>query len=84
MNGEERHMMSEQKKRMLESYNEGLRLYKQKKFTEALGRFNAALQFKHEDGHEDGPTKLYISRCLELIKNPPPPDWDGVYTMTTK
>jgi hypothetical protein len=80
MNGEERHMMSEQKKRMLESYNEGLGFYKRRKFSEALARFNAALQF--EPG--DGPTKLYISRCLELIKNPPGDDWDGVYTMETK
>ena len=73
-------MMTEQKMRMLEHYNEGLGLYKQKKFAEALARFNAALQFEPEDG----PTKLYISRCLELSRNPPGDDWDGVYTMTTK
>ena len=84
MSGEERHMLSEQKKRMLESYNEGLSLYKQKKFSEALERFNAALQFKNEGEPEDGPTKLYVTRCLELIKNPPGDDWDGVYTMETK
>ena len=84
MIGEERHMMSEQKKRMLESYNEGLGLYKQRRFKEALERFTAALQFKGEGEPDDGPTKLYIKRCLDLIKNPPPPDWDGVYTMETK
>jgi hypothetical protein len=80
MSGEERHMMSEQKKRMLEKYNEGLGLYKRKKFAEALERFEAALRFKDDDG----PTKLYIKRCLELIKNPPGDNWDGVYTMETK
>jgi len=73
-------MMSENKKKLLEHYNEGLNLYKQRKFAEALARFNTALKF--EPG--DGPTKLYISRCLELSKDPPPPDWDGVFTMTTK
>jgi adenylate cyclase len=27
---------------------------------------------------------VYIERCFDLKKNPPPADWDGVYTMTTK
>jgi tetratricopeptide (TPR) repeat protein len=73
-------MVSEQKRQMLKHYNEGLSLYKTRKFKEALNVFEKALEY--EPG--DGPTKLYISRCKELIKNPPPLDWDGVYTMTTK
>jgi hypothetical protein len=73
-------MLSESKKQMLEHYNEGLRLYKEMKFKEALKAFKLA----HQKEPEDGPTKLYIARCIELSKNPPPPDWDGVFTMTTK
>ena len=73
-------MLMENKKKMLELYNQGLDLYKQMKFKEALVSFQKALE--HEP--EDGPTKLYISRCIELSRNPPPPDWDGVFTMTTK
>ncbi len=73
-------MISEDKKAMLQYYNEGLRLYKAMKFKEALNTFKKALQYEPEDG----PTKLYISRCIELSKNPPPSDWDGVFTMTTK
>jgi len=73
-------MLSESKKKMLDSYSEGLRLYKELRFQEALAKFKAALQYEPEDS----PTKLYISRCIELAKNPPPPDWDGVFTMTTK
>ncbi len=73
-------MLSESKKQMLKYYNEGLRLYKEMKFKEALKQFKQAQE--HEP--EDGPTKLYITRCIELSKNPPPPDWDGVFTMTTK
>jgi hypothetical protein len=73
-------MVSEQKRQMLKHYNEGLRLYKTRKFREALTVFEKALEYEQEDG----PTKLYISRCKELIKKPPPLDWDGVYTMTTK
>ncbi len=33
---------------------------------------------------KDGPAKLYLERCETLSQNPPPADWDGVYTMTTK
>jgi hypothetical protein len=73
-------MLTENRKKMLDQYNQGLVLYKQMKFKEALVLFQKALEF--EPG--DGPTKLYISRCIELSKNPPPPDWDGVFTMTTK
>jgi adenylate cyclase len=73
-------MISERKRNMLRYYNEGLALYKEMEFKEALKRFEKALEFEPEDG----PTKLYISRCKELSKNPPPPDWDGVFTMTTK
>ena len=73
-------MVSEQKRQMLKHYNEGLNLYKAMKFKEALSIFQKALEYEPEDG----PTKLYITRCKELIKNPPPPDWNGVFTMTTK
>ena len=73
-------MLTENKKKMLESYNKGLALYKAMKFEEALDQFRKALAYEPEDG----PTKLYISRCAELSKNPPSPGWDGVYEMTTK
>jgi adenylate cyclase len=32
----------------------------------------------------DPPSKLYLERCVELQKEPPPEDWDGVCTMTRK
>lgn len=73
-------MLTESTMKMLEYYNTGLRLYKEMKFSDALRSFKKAL----EHVPEDGPTKLYIQRCAQLSKNPPPPDWDGVYTMTTK
>jgi len=73
-------MLSSSKRKMIDYYNRGLTLYKKMQFKEALANFNKALEFEPTDG----PTKLYISRCEELDKNPPPPDWDGVFTMTTK
>jgi hypothetical protein len=73
-------MLTENRMKMLEYYNRGLSLYREMKFGQALQEFKTAL--KHDP--QDGPTRLYIERCIELSKNPPPPDWDGVFTMTTK
>lgn len=64
----------------LEHYNKGLQLYKTRKFNEAIEEFQEAIRLKPQDG----PSLLYIERCENFLKNPPPPDWDGVYTMTTK
>ncbi len=73
-------MLSNSKREMIDHYNRGLALYKKMQFKEALGCFKKALELEPTDG----PTKLYIKRCIELGKNPPPPDWDGVFIMTTK
>ena len=73
-------MLSENKMKMLDFYKAGLQLYKEMKFKEALESFKQGLNIFPDDG----PTKLYIARCIELSKNPPPPEWDGVFTMTTK
>ena len=73
-------MLSSSKREMIDHYNRGLALYKKRQFKEALIYFKKALELHPADG----PTELYISRCIELGKNPPPPDWDGVFTMTTK
>ncbi len=28
--------------------------------------------------------RIFRSRCVEYMKQPPPPDWDGVFTLTSK
>ena len=66
--------------RVLALYNDGLQLYKSRKWQEALDKFKKALEIKPNDG----PSKLYIERCEHFLENPPGDDWDGVFTMTTK
>lgn len=73
-------IVSSDMERVLLLYNEGLMLYKTKKFQDAKAKFTEALHISPNDG----PSKLYIERCDSFILNPPPADWDGVYTMTTK
>lgn len=73
-------MLTPELKKFLDTYNEGLKLYRERKFSEALKYFEEALKLRENDG----PSKLYIERCKMLIDNPPPENWDGVFTMTTK
>ncbi len=65
---------------LLETYNQGLALYKLRKFSEALAVFKKALSIVPGDG----PSTEYVNRCEAYIKNPPDADWDGVFTMKTK
>lgn len=72
--------LSDAQLKLIDVYNEGLALYKQRKFKEAKAKFEECDTIVPGDG----PAALYVGRCIEYIKNPPDEDWDGVYTMTTK
>jgi adenylate cyclase len=61
------------------AYNNGLDLYKKGLWDEAIASFCKALEVRPADSVSG----LYISRCNEL-KNNPPENWDGVFTMTRK
>lgn len=63
----------------LESFEEGIRLYREGKFKEAASAFTAS----QRDGFDDDLTRLYLSRCAELEQNPPTV-WDGVFAMKNK
>lgn len=58
----------------------GFDLYHAKQFQDALREFEAAVQITPDDA----PSLLYVERCQELLAEPPPADWDGVYVMKTK
>jgi len=65
---------------LLKMYSEGINLYYERKFAEALAKFQKIL----ETYPDDGPSKLYRQRCEVLRDFPPKPDWDGVYEMGSK
>ena len=73
-------MITQEQNKLLDTYNAGLALYKERKFSEAKANFQEGLGIIADDG----PSQLYIDRCNEYIKNPPDDDWDGVFVMTTK
>jgi adenylate cyclase len=64
----------------LNTYNQGLSLYQNKNFKEALQKFEES-----KVSYQNDPVvELYIKRCQEYLQVPPPEGWDGVYLMKTK
>lgn len=64
----------------LEVFEKGLIAYRGMDWYRAESLFQQALSVKPDDG----PSSIYIKRCLEYKKTPPLADWDGVYEMKTK
>jgi adenylate cyclase len=61
-------------------FHRAVKLYLNRNWQKALKKFEKIKQ-KYP---ADEPTKIYIKRCLEFIKNPPGKNWNGIYEMTTK
>jgi adenylate cyclase len=72
--------MTPQQIAMVRLFSEGLQAYRAQQWNQALHCFEQVLQ--RVPG--DRPSQLYIHRCLACKANPPPPDWDSVYTMQMK
>lgn len=69
-----------EQKALAEEFQAALGEYRNRNWETARKIFQSIL----ERYPEDGPARLYVERCQTLEKTPPPEDWDGVYTMTTK
>jgi adenylate cyclase len=67
-------------KNMILEYKKGFKDYLLKQWQPAAYSFEKALTFISDDG----PSRLYLERCREFMKQPPPADWDGVYVMKSK
>jgi len=61
-------------------FDEGRELYRQRRWGDAQGVFQAILG----RWPNDGPSLVYFKRCQEYLSDEPLPDWDGVFTMTHK
>ncbi len=66
---------------MVHTFEKGLGLYKSQQWDDAIQCFEAVRQ-NHQPN--DYASTMYIERCQAMKANPPAPDWDGAYTMTTK
>ncbi|MDQ7053693.1 MAG: tetratricopeptide repeat protein [candidate division KSB1 bacterium] len=61
-------------------YEQGLAYYKQRRWYDAMKEFKRVLRYFPSDG----PSRVYIKRCLDFIESPPPENWDGVYEFKSK
>ena len=63
---------------VLEAFSQGLQLFYQGKFPEALEAFSTIQK-------EDAPAAHYVAKCRELLENPPDlSSWEGVWVATSK
>ena len=60
-------------------FAQGLVGYRSGDFKSALEAFGESLRLKADDG----PSRLYVTRCQHHLANPPP-EWDGVTTLKEK
>ncbi|GAB4437115.1 MAG: adenylate/guanylate cyclase domain-containing protein [Turneriella sp.] len=65
----------------VQRYEQGLAAYLQKSWDAAMGFFKEAQRIQNV---ADNACQLLLERCESYKLNPPPADWDGVYTRTTK
>jgi adenylate cyclase len=72
--------ISEDRLKLARLFTRGVTAYKERRWDDALRVFTALSGYYPEDK----PTAIYLERVKALRKNPPPPDWDGVFVMTTK
>lgn len=70
----------EELERIAQLTTEAFGLYLEREFEAALKVYETLRKIAPEDHIAD----LYIQRCKEYIKSPPPDDWRGIYVMTTK
>jgi adenylate cyclase len=72
--------LSREMEESLNYFTAGLEAYRQQVWQEALDLFKRSLAILPEDG----PSRIMAERCQIYKEAPPPTDWDGVFTMTTK
>jgi len=76
----ENSQIPQEKAELVKAFSRGLKAYQSQQWD--LGRkIFSQINALYPD---DGPAQLFLQRVIELKKNSPPKNWDGVYVMTTK
>ena len=65
----------------LARYHQAIHLYRGKKFEAARALFQQA---QSEAGARDFLCEMYLGECEKWLRQPPPPEWDGSFTLTEK
>jgi len=67
-------------KNFLEKWEAAMKAYCGRQWGDAMEAFEKTAEI----APDDVPSRIYIDRCRDHIKAPPPDDWDGVVTLTSK
>jgi adenylate cyclase len=73
---EEKSQASQDMQENVATFHQALDLYRNKRWDDALNLFRKI--------KDDKLSAVYVSRIEQLIQNPPPDDWSGVYDLTQK
>ncbi len=65
---------------MVDRFHDALEAYRSAQWETAIGKFGELLR----DYPDDGPTRVFVQRCWDLIEQPPDEEWDGVFVMESK
>ncbi len=65
----------------LDTYHEGILLFRQREFVAASERFKCAEKMI---GSEDFLCQMYLKACAQYAQDPPPEDWDRVFVLKEK
>jgi adenylate cyclase len=65
---------------LTERFHLAAQTYREGRWETAVAMFGELLH----DFPDDGPTRLFIQRCFDLLAEPPEEEWDGVYVMKSK
>ncbi|MHC5018581.1 MAG: CHASE2 domain-containing protein [Planctomycetota bacterium] len=69
-----------ERQQQLDTFGEGLALWRAGDFTGAKAKFEAVLAVNPDDG----PSQTFSRRCAEYLATPPEGEWNGVYVARTK
>lgn len=72
--------LSSQRSQFLDIYHQGRSHYLRREFDDAIAFFEKASYLRPQDI----PVQIYLERCRRYRQVPPPEEWDGIHTMTTK
>ncbi len=67
-------------KEVVNCFNEGLEIFRQKNWLGALETFKKSLELNPTDRASN----IYVERCQKFIRNPPDKDWEGIWEMESK
>lgn len=74
--------LSIERRAFVDAFHEGLERFRGRDFAAAIACFERAREKAGERG--DRTTEDYLAQCAIFLREPPPPDWDGVRTATAK